>query len=215
MTNLYLDLDGTLLDVSERYYLIYRDIMTTLGQPVLNKAHYWECKRSKLPESQIVGLTTADSSISSYYPEIRKSLLEDPQYLRFDRPVLPNLHLVLADLAKQHCLYLVTLRNNRTALNEQMKDMNLHHYFRAILSPPRASRLGASSWMLKSWLIRDIGWVRQRGTIVGDTEADILAGKELCFRAYAVLSGLRKKDFLAGLSPDALIHDVSELCDQL
>lgn len=213
MTNLYSDLDGTLLDTSERYYRLYHDIMTSLGQAVLDKARYWDCKRSRLPELQIFGLTAANGSLFPHYEETRNKLLEDASYLRFDQPVLLHLHQILADLARRHHLYAITLRKKRSLLDEQLKALNLNHYFEATLSPQQAPSPDISSWMLKADLIRDGGWRGETGVIVGDSEADILAGKALGFRTYAVLSGIRKMDFLASLNPDALITDVSELAN--
>jgi phosphoglycolate phosphatase-like HAD superfamily hydrolase len=214
MLDIYLDLDGTLLDVSERYYRIYQDIMTSLQQPILTKDRYWEYKRSKVPESQIVALTAIDHSVFPIYSEIRKRLLEDPRYLDFDRLVLSSLNQILANLSKSCCLYLVTMRKKRVTLLNQLKKLNLYCYFQDILSPSSELPSDAPSWEIKANLICSRGKPRP-GIIVGDTEADILAGKELGLGTYAVLSGLRDRRFLVELDPDVIIYDISELSLQL
>ena len=215
MTCLYLDLDGTLLDVSERYHRIYHDIMASCRQPVLSRAHYWECKRQRLSEFQIFSQTAVDGARFVYYQEARQRLIEDPSYLSLDRPIISNLHQVLKDLAKRHCLFLVTLRNNRDLLHDQLKDLGLFDYFNAVLSPLSTRPRDTSDWRLKAGLIHKNGLQPLEAFIIGDTEADILAGKAVGLRTCAVLSGLRDMDYLCSLNPDFLIDNVSHLSDQL
>jgi phosphoglycolate phosphatase-like HAD superfamily hydrolase len=47
--------------------------------------------------------------------------------------------------------------------------------------------------------------------VVGDTEADISAGKELGITTVVVTSGNRSREFLEALEPNFLINGLSEL----
>jgi len=47
--------------------------------------------------------------------------------------------------------------------------------------------------------------------MVGDTEADIGAGKLTGLRTAAVLSGIRNREFLLQAQPDSLLNDIREL----
>lgn len=47
--NIYVDLDGVILDVSERLYQIYRELMMEFGGSCLPKGKYWQMKKTKTP----------------------------------------------------------------------------------------------------------------------------------------------------------------------
>ncbi|MCH8276159.1 MAG: hypothetical protein IIA50_01265 [Bacteroidetes bacterium] len=49
---IYFDLDGPILDVSERYYEVYKNSLPK-GSKVLNKKTYWNLKRAAVPEEII------------------------------------------------------------------------------------------------------------------------------------------------------------------
>jgi phosphoglycolate phosphatase-like HAD superfamily hydrolase len=212
MTNLFCDLDGTLLDVSERYYTLYRDIMRNLGQSVLSEGDYWRLKRSGLPEAQIISRTTSDAGVVARYGQIRDPLMEAPAYLRLDRLIVPELLQILTELAVRYRLYLVTLRRHEERLLDELEALNLRASFSAILVRGQTNlRREAPAWEVKARLIGEAAAVDSSSLVVGDTEADILAGKALGLKTYAVLSGLRDRNFLVRLGPDAVMEDVAEL----
>ena len=51
---IFFDLDGPILDVSEKYYKVYADILSQKGFRVLSKTEYWDAKRNKIPEYDIL-----------------------------------------------------------------------------------------------------------------------------------------------------------------
>ena len=50
----FFDLDGTILDISKRYYFIYYDIIKKFGGVPLPKCVYWDYKRNKTPDDVIL-----------------------------------------------------------------------------------------------------------------------------------------------------------------
>jgi phosphoglycolate phosphatase-like HAD superfamily hydrolase len=46
------------------------------------------------------------------------------------------------------------------------------------------------------------------GLIIGDTEADIIAGKQLGLQTFAVTSGIRDRAFLEAIEPDHVLDSV-------
>ena len=50
-----------------------------------------------------------------------------------------------------------------------------------------------------------------KSAIIGDTEMDILVGKNLEILSIAVLSGIRNKEKLDAYKPDYIIEDISYL----
>jgi phosphoglycolate phosphatase-like HAD superfamily hydrolase len=51
--------------------------------------------------------------------------------------------------------------------------------------------------------------------IIGDTEADIIAGKQLGLRTFAVTSGIRNAAFLKAIEPDYVIDRVGMVVDRV
>jgi phosphoglycolate phosphatase-like HAD superfamily hydrolase len=47
--------------------------------------------------------------------------------------------------------------------------------------------------------------------MIGDTEADVISGKQLGMRTFAVTSGIRDQAFLADLEPDYIVGGVAEV----
>jgi phosphoglycolate phosphatase-like HAD superfamily hydrolase len=74
--NIYLDLDGTLLDVSERFYKIYCDLLDKFNcDNKLNKETYWQLKKERCIEEEIVHRTCRCIS-SKEYSDLLQNVIE-------------------------------------------------------------------------------------------------------------------------------------------
>lgn len=211
--NLYLDLDGTLLDVADRYWNVHVDTMADLGCAPVERARYWASKRRGLPESEIVRAAVVDRAAMDRYLETRDIRLETARYLAFDRPVVPDLDGVLAMLADRFAVSLVTLRKDRCLLNDQLHRLGLQSKFVSVLSPRAGRERTSRDARLKAALLRDHHAPAGDDMIVGDTEADVHAGRELGIRTCGVLSGLRDEASLLALKPDRIIRDIADLVE--
>ena len=202
---LFLDLDGTIIDVSERYYRIYTEILGDIGTSTLSKDEYWELKRQQLLEYNILLKTCMPIQIDMYLKR-RKGLIEDPDFLAVDT-LIDGAKGVLEAVAESHDLYLVTLRKDRSALMDQLEALDIKKYFNEIIS-------GYSSVdpsQTKEAMIRDNCNVDTTDLIVGDTEADIRSGKALGIRTCAVTSGIRSTELLEIETPDHIINSINDL----
>ena len=186
---LFLDLDGPLLDVEERYFRVHHDILAELGysDPVDDKASYWRMKRDRRPLSAFLmekGKSLVDEGIHR-----RRWLetIESEDYLDFDR-IIPGAKQQLGKLSGPHTLVLVTLRRNREGLIRELECLQLRLFFRAVLCKAQRTR---DSWKVRHDLIRSSLLLEFDRWIIGDSEVDILAGKSLGLTTVAVLSGIR------------------------
>jgi phosphoglycolate phosphatase len=208
---IFFDLDGPLLDVSERYQILHRDLLEGMGATPLAPNVYWQCKRRRSPEAAILQKVGA-SELEPLYSRRRLELIETDSYLAYDR-LWPWTNPVLTVLAARYALVLVTVRSRREALERQLTRLNLRRFFKAVLTEPAADPVDAQ----KSRLIRD--YVSQqalpaRGSwIIGDTEADIGAGQALGLTTVAVRCGIRDDEQLARMNPTYLIDDIRALPD--
>ena len=80
----FFDLDGTLIDQGLRYYRIYKEICNVLDIKPMLKSEYWNKKRNKIPEKDILLECGADNSSLDPLLLPRIHLLEEDEYLLMD-----------------------------------------------------------------------------------------------------------------------------------
>lgn len=203
---IFLDLDGPVLDVSERYHRLHCDVVLARGGRPLDREAYWQAKRDQVPESQILahaGLTPASAAEAAAQ---RLLEIETPGYLRLDRP-WPWTAAVLEELARFAPLVLVTLRRHPDRLASQLDDLGLRRRFDQVVAGA-----GDDTPEAKAGLLRAGGWDAAAGSVlVGDTEMDVAGGRALGFHTVALRCGIRSPARLETWTPDALLDDLRDV----
>jgi phosphoglycolate phosphatase-like HAD superfamily hydrolase len=106
---------------------------------------------------------------------------------------------------------IVTARSQRGALDEQLGRHELRRFFAEVLSSPAGANVGQQKAdLIRAYLGRTKACQGDHW-VIGDTEADIEAGKEVGVRTVAVLSGIRDEEHLRAAGPDFLLNDIREL----
>jgi phosphoglycolate phosphatase len=206
---IFFDLDGPLLDVSERYQTLHRDLLYGMGVIPLAPKVYWERKRKRCPEAAILE-ELGISELEPLYSRKRLEFIESDSYLAHDR-LWPWTSSVLTALTARYSLILVTVRSNRAALERQLTRLNVQRFFNDVLTEPAADPVDAQ----KSRLIRN--YLSQHclptygSWIIGDTEADIGAGRLLGLTTVAVRCGIRDDEYLVRINPTYLVDDIRAL----
>jgi phosphoglycolate phosphatase-like HAD superfamily hydrolase len=203
---LFLDLDGLILDVSERYYRVHAKILAGFGLNSIDKQTYWNSKRDRQPVRALLveGGVSLDEDA---YRMLWLETIESDEYLVSDR-IFEGATEVLQELAREHSLVLVTLRRRELAVQDQIRNLGLERFFTAVLTAPPTSR---DSWRVKRNLVDSSGLVDALSWIAGDTEVDVLAGKSLGLTTAAVLSGIRNERHLRALAPDFILPSIIDL----
>jgi len=205
--NIFLDLDGTILDVSKRYYNVHNDLMKSLKLTPMKRNEYLQSKRNKIPERDLVG--SKDPRTIERYLTRRSRLIESRRYLRLDEPFSGVLK-TLAKIGDENHLILVTLRKSRRNLKEQLKKLEIASFFDQI--PTFRGRSCKEGGICKAKLIKNYCAQSDLPSIVvGDTEDDLEAAKSLGLKAVAVSNGLREKRLLLQQNPDYIIDNVTKL----
>lgn len=208
---LCIDLDGPIINCEKRYYEVYKDIVINLCGDPIPKEEYWNKKRNRISEENILKQSNVKINDFDHFRDMKISLIEEEKYLEMDslhkdsRQLLKNMKSVFGTII------LITLRRNNIALEKQLNKFNIRQYFDFILSgfnneiPP---------WKVKVDLFHTVISADDlsilKGSFIGDTETDILAGKQLGFKTIAVLSGIRSKEILEKYNPDYIINDLRE-----
>jgi phosphoglycolate phosphatase-like HAD superfamily hydrolase len=205
---IFFDLDGPILDVSDKYYRVYADLVFEQeGQPI-PKPQYWNYKRQQVPESTILRFSGLEDSPD--YHHLRRMRLETIKYLRFDR-VWPGIPQLLDELGMHHMLVLVTLRQSPDSLHWELDHLGLQHYFRYVLSRETDGTTQERAEVKVSLVREALGSSSLTGWFVGDTETDVCAGQILSVRTVAVSFGIRTAERLTSFGPEVLLHSPEEL----
>lgn len=199
---LFFDLDGPLLDNRAKYWTLYEDLLAAEGYAPIARTEYWEAKRARVAEREIVERTCPADFVERYSAE-RIRRIEDLTYLTRDR-VWPGLGPLLDALAKAHELYVVTMRKRRDTLLAQLGSFDLARRFRHVYS--RDANSGTPE--VKVELIRDVVDDPGRAMIVGDTESDIEVGRRLGITTVGVTCGIRAAHLMEASGCDHLIPRV-------
>ena len=194
---IFIDLDGTILDVSERVYRVYKDILKKQNKKYLSKNKYFKLKREKTPLKEILAKTKAESILSKFEKEWERRI-EDPNYLNLDKITFAKKKTLLT-LKNHYKLVLITLRSHPKRLFNQLKKKKIDKIFDNVLALSEKAQ------------IKKYGKLNKDSIIIGDTETDILAGKHLGIKTVAIISGMRSRNFLKRYKPDVLIKDFSQI----
>jgi phosphoglycolate phosphatase-like HAD superfamily hydrolase len=221
MIRLITDFDGPIMDVSERYYQVYRRCLEQTkapGQPIreLPKAKFWQLKRQRVPESKIGLLSGLDEKQADTFAMMRKSTVHAVPYLAYDRPV-PGAIEALESIEKLGFeLVVMTMRRVRE-LDAAFAQYDLARFF----APDR--RYCLSNNYRKTADIKDKPLLMGRALkelptapqtwMVGDTEADIIAAKTHNIKVIGVLSGIRERSQLELYKPDLIVNHLREAVD--
>jgi len=202
---IYLDLDGTLVDVQEKYCRLHTDIAKGLGYRPMPPDRYWAQKRRGASLKAI--LCDWDEPARRAYNRRWLASIEAPDYLRLDK-LVPGTREALGSLTQRFRLVVVTMRRNGSELRRQLRALEIDDYLTGVV----AAADYPSADYTKAQLLRLSGETDgQRSIVVGDSEADVQTARELGAPAVCVLSGIRDRPFLNALHPDYIVPSVGQL----
>ncbi len=214
--NLFFDLDGPILDVSSRYYEVYSNILIRLKHTPLQKNEYWDLKRSKVSDYDILLRTSSEFSFEEF--KVQRSLtIEKEEFLELDC-VWPELLETYKALFAKFPATLITLRTNPRITEWQLHSLGIHPWFDTVLSC-KTSNTSDARWKAKSQALVKSEMLKkvnvQDCVFVGDTETDILAGQNLGMKTIGVSFGIRTKPLLSQLNPDFIFETPGQLSNYL
>lgn len=218
----FCDLDGPIADVSDRYYMTYEIALLetqTLYQQQgmglelqpLSKQQFWQMKQDRVPDSQIAqhsGL--CGEQVNLFLQRVLK-MVNQPALLHRDR-LQPGVQWALALLHSRNVqLVLVTLRPQGQAV-QLLQNYGLARLFTSI----RGSQVTDAAYYnyaeLKTRLLAEVAGELDLQTeaawMIGDTEADILAGQALEIPTIALTCGIRSIAQLEKFQPTCILSDL-------
>lgn len=221
----FCDFDGPVVDVSDRYYSTYRLSLSTIKQryshlgrslPIhpLTKDQFWALKQHRVSDVEIALRSGVPHDVTDPFLSCVRAMVNQADMLHKDR-LQPRVKWALNGLSSHGVtLILVTLRCQKQA-EEMLRAHDLLHLFTGIYGTrdEDAAYLNVSEW--KTSLLRQ-AWREHlctygcplRSWMIGDTEADVLAGQAVGMPTIAVTSGIRSESYLSRFEPTLVFDDL-------
>jgi phosphoglycolate phosphatase-like HAD superfamily hydrolase len=207
------DFDGTIVDLSQRYYEIYQLCLGIVTQSdpwkVLTKEEFWAHKRAGMNEIQIGIESKLTLMQAEYYQALRNREVHQLKYLGSDRPIIGAM-LTLQRIRKTTDIELVLLTlRRRSELDRTLEQYDMERFFDTHCQYCLADDYVKQGYIedktqLLAKALAELGddedtWV------IGDTEADLVAAETFQLKSIAVLSGIRDRHFLEQYRSNAIV----------
>ncbi len=228
-TTVFCDFDGPVVDVSDRYYSTYQMVLADTArfyrefspelraanppQQVLTKAQFWQMKQNRRPDREIAQLSGLDGEQIDFFLARVLKIVNRPALLQQDKlqpGVSWALNLLQTAGAK---LILVTLRD-RDEANNILEQHRLRSLFTAIYGTDNSQAAYQNYAELKTQLLdraiceHSSQVSKHDAWMIGDTEADILAGRAMGIPTIGLTCGIRSHQQLNLLQPTRIETDL-------
>ncbi len=198
--NIFLDLDGTLLDSRSRVHALFCRLLDECSPGITPPGfdEYWRLKRTNYRQAPLLAERYGFSSgLIDTFKREWMARIEDPELLELDVP-LAGVGALLERLSHGHALHVVTGRQFPERAAERLEALGWSRHLNSLLATRQAAR--------KADLVRaNVPGFGPGDVFVGDTGEDIQAARELGVGAVAVLSGFLGREALLTYGPDRIV----------
>ncbi len=229
----FCDFDGPIMDVSERYYRTYQlgleavdHHYTALGEPLtsvpLSREQFWQMKTARTPDVEIAMRSGLVQSQVEWFLDCVQQIVNRASLLDRDR-LQPGISWALNLLHRHGArLVLVTLRQQQQVI-QLLREHDLFHLFSSVWGAIDYQAAYHNHAHHKSDLLgQAIAHIRQqhsycdrRACMIGDTEADIIAGQTHGMTTVALTCGIRSQTYLEQFEPTWIHSDVLAIAHRL
>jgi phosphoglycolate phosphatase len=218
----FCDLDGPIVDVSDRYYTTYQQGLADtqavylgrgvyLNLQILSKQQFWQMKQNRVPDTEIAKSSGLSGAEVHVFLGCVNRIVNQPDLLHLDR-IQPGVQWAIALLHSRGVrLVLVTLRPKTQAV-QILQNYGLARLFTCICGTQIPDAAYHNYTALKTELLAEVveEFESSPGSawMIGDTEADILAGQALGIPTIAVTCGIRSRYQLQKYQPNLILSDL-------
>lgn len=182
--NAFVDFDGTIVDVMERYHGILQSyLLSTKSAPLIDFENYINLKRERLKDHEIVKrLCNLDINIADY-KRIKRDKLEQIEWLKKDKLIGDPKKAYTILRRKNFNVILLTQRRSKENLLKQIRQLNIADCFDEIIvvNPDMISN-PKMAYLKNHYGDEDI--------IIGDGDAELFCAEQLHIKGYFVKTGL-------------------------
>lgn len=221
------DFDGPVVNVSNRYYTTYQLAMDDtqayyqaqgIELPIqqLMKQQFWHMKQDRVPDVEIAMRSGLQGEQIDFFLERVMEIVNHPVLLTQDK-LQPGVSWALALLHSQGVrLVLVTLRCQSQA-TQILRNYGLTRLFSGIYGTNDRDAAYQNYAELKTQLLASA--IAEQSSLagrplspwmVGDTEADLIAGQTLSIPTIALTCGIRSHFYLKQFQPTQILSNLLE-----
>jgi phosphoglycolate phosphatase-like HAD superfamily hydrolase len=220
----FCDFDGPIVDVSDRYYgtyykalidtdRFYTDRGIALPLNILSKEQFWQMKQERVPDRVIAQRSGLEGGEIDRFLGLVEKIVNSPASLQQDS-IQRGVNWALNLLVSQNVqLVLVTLRH-QDQVTQILEDHNLSRLFAGVYGTTDDCAAYRNYADIKTQLLDRA--MREHlprsgytsAWMVGDTEADIIAGKAMNIPTIALTCGIRSYQQLSKLEPTLIMDDL-------
>lgn len=221
----FCDFDGPIVDVSKRYYTtyqlglaetqaLYQSQGVTLPIQPLSKQQFWYMKQNRVPDVEIAMRSGLQEAQIDFFLGRVVEIVNQPNLLQQDK-IQPGVSWALALLHSQGVrLVLVTLRCQLQAA-QILRNYGLTRLFSGIYGTSDRHAAYQNQATLKQQLLEKA--IAEQSPfpgrpisawMVGDTEADLLAGQANSIPTIALTCGIRSHFYLQQFQPTRIHSDL-------
>ena len=198
------DLDGTLIDSSERMYRLFCDL---IPECELSKDEYWNYKRHKVNHKSLLEMLYPQVDFEEFNDRWML-LIEKKKYLDMDENYLDTIDVLSQLKLNRSILYLLTARQSKSNLMRELSRLNLIDCFDAIMLTEGKK---TKEDLLKTCFQEKEEMFNSNYIFVSDMGKDIQLGNQLGFYTVAITHGFMSREKLLGYHPKRVIDELSEL----
>jgi phosphoglycolate phosphatase len=236
----FCDFDGPIVDVSDRYYSTYHLALTDtakfyseFSQPrltplelllkltTLTKSQFWQMKQNRVPDREIAHQSGLAGEQIDFFLRRVQEIVNCADLLDLDK-IQPGVTWALGLLRSQGCkLILVTLRDRDEAI-EILERHGLRQLFTGIYGTASRDAAYQNYSEVKTQLLkramrehRIMPMKLAQSWMIGDTEADVLAGQAMGISTIALTCGIRSSSQLDRLQPTRIKADLLSAVHEL
>lgn len=215
----FCDFDGPIVDVSERYYQTYRrglivvellcrqEKCVALNITPLSKEQFWRKKQNRTADCEIALCSGVPEEWFELFMQHVEKIVNHDSLLRWDC-IQPSARAALVHLKRANMrTVLVTLRHPEQ-VSAFLRSQGLAHlvddiYGALSVTAAYQNRVEHKCGLLAKAIAqqKNQGYETQNSWMVGDTEADVLAAKQMGLSCAALSCGVRSADYLKALEP--------------
>ena len=204
--NIFLDLDGTLLDIESRYVNLFQYMSKIYKINKISSSDFWQHKRNGKTNIQILTQLGYDNNLSNRFHNHWVSLIEEYFWLGFDKLQIDTIEFLNNLNKKNFYIYLITGRNNRQSLLQQLTKLEITHYFENIFNVDTSKMVAQKKYLLEEYKPK---------LFIGDSEFDYLSCKDLDINFFCVSNGFRNKAFLQKNKIPNILDNLTDVSKKL
>lgn len=202
---IFFDLDGTLIDSSQRMYTLFCKLNTNCK---MCYNEYWNIKKQGISQKQMLMsyFNYSENKCEEFHNNWMNNI-ENDDLLLLDK-LFVNTIKILIKLIDNNDLFVATARQKKDSTIKELENLKIAKFFKSILITEQT--------ISKDKIIRNnILDIDKNDVIIGDTIEDIDTGVKLGIRKFGISTGMLSYNKLLSYNPDKVYSNLSEFCKDI